>query len=245
MRKNEIIKPSIHRYFSLLLTVAFFLGLNTLLGSTGINSKSQESKKLMPNVSICFDFDARLKAIPGHVFLKEEEELRIIEKIDPGRVQLYEAGKDIYDFYNIKPGIYRVGFSFKYLLKQKMGNTEVIRHTFVNPAISTDIGIENHNRIEVKKNKRVLVNLKIQLRLMARPEYNEKDPQEYSRVIPRTRPKSPEEELMLDDNYFPLGAAGFDSVERIKSKLIDRINILFTIDVFDDYPFEQQQTQKD
>ena len=226
-------------------TAALFSGLNTLLDCTGINSKSRESKKLMPNVSICFDFDARLKERPIHVFLKKKDEWEKVEKIDPKRVQLYEAGKDIYDFYNIEPGIYWVGFSFNYLLKQKIKNKEVIEWIYVDPGRSIESGESTENKIEVKNNNRVLVDLKIQLRLMSRPESSKKDPQEYSLIIPRTRPKSPEEKLMLDENYFLLGAAGFENVERSSFKFINRSKILFSLYVFDDYPFEQQQTQED
>jgi hypothetical protein len=112
-----------------------------------------------------------------------------------------------------------------------------VEYEYVKPAFSSDKGYETDNRIEVKKDKKVFVELKIQLRLIKRAEpYGKEDPQGYSRYIPGTKPRSPEEKMMLDENYFVVGAAGFMGAKISCSKSVDRSSILFVFDVFDDYP---------
>jgi hypothetical protein len=86
----------------------------------------------------------------------------------------------------------------------------------------------------------VVVDLIIQIRFVERPDGNDEDDQ-YFRYVPRSRPKSPEEETMMDENYFPSELARFINVERSFSKNIAHIKLGFLIDGFDDHPFKNSQ----
>lgn len=226
-----------HRSSGMLPKVILFFALQVVLNLNGLYSNDGKSMERLPDVSIRFEFDERLEARPYRVFLKKEEEFyNILEFNDLNRVRLFQPGQTTYDFYNIKPGIYWVGITLNYL--QKDGRVEECE--FVRPWISTEGPEDTTNRIELKKNKRVVVDLIIQIRFVERPNgMDESD--EYFRYVPRSRPKSLEEELMMDENYFPLGLARFINVERDYSKNIAHSKLEFLIDGFDDYPFEDSQ----
>jgi hypothetical protein len=103
-----------------------------------------------------------------------------------------------------------------------------------------------YNRIEVKKNKQVWADVKIDLTLLPRLELDEKDdPIGIYKFKLRELPKSPEEELMLDENYFVQGDGWFNFVRRRSSKDVDYVKIFFEFRVFDDYPFLQVKKQED
>jgi hypothetical protein len=178
--------------------------------------------------------------MPCRVFLKKEKEFyNILEFNDSNRVRLFQPGKTTYDFYNIKPGIYWVGITLNYL--QKDGRVEECE--FVRPEISTESPGDTTNRIEVIRNKRVVVDLIMQIRFMERSDENDES-DDYFRYVPRSRPKSPQEETMMDENYFPYGMAGFSNVERSCSKDIVHIKLEFLIDGFDDHQFDDSKPEE-
>ena len=233
--KNKIIKYFIHRYFSLLLPVIFFFLVQMSIDVPFLYARGLESADQYGDVNIYFQFDPRFKARPFKVFLKKDEERhKDLEKIDPNRVQYYEVGKLAYDFQNIKTGKYWVGFSFKYLRKNRFMGKPVIEIEFMSTWISTET-----NLIEVKNDKKVCVDLIIKLSLAQRPEpYGEEDPEGEQQFIIRSKPKSSDEELILDENYFPFFGAGvFSEVKRMSSNNIDYSKMIFDIVVYDDYPF--------
>lgn len=237
--------------YRLLLRIVLISFLFIFFGIKTLYSECEKPGNQSPHVTVHFQFDHRLKARPYRVFLKKKEEWnRVLENIDTDRVQFLQPGKVSYDFYNIKPGTYWVGFSFKYLLKKKINNLWVIEWEFVKPELIIDrITLEEkrddekkepyvtHNRIMVQKNKRIHVDVVIRLDLSERvTPYGEYDPQGNFAIVNRLKPKSPEEEIMLDENYFPLGVAVFMSVQRKQSQDVDRIRMFFEICGFDDYP---------
>jgi hypothetical protein len=245
---KKIFSNQFHRLLLRIVLISFlfiFFGIKTLY------SECEKPGTQSPHVTVDFQFDHRLKARPYRVFLKKKEEWnRVLENIDADRVQFFQHGKMSYNFYNIKPGTYWVGFSFNYFLKKKINNLWVSEWEFAKPELIIDrITLEEkrdddkkepyitHNRIEVQKNKRIYVDVVIRLDLSERvTPYGEYDPQGNLAIVDRLKPKSPEEEIMLDENYFPLGAAGFIGVQRKHSQDVDRIKMFFEISGFDDYP---------
>jgi hypothetical protein len=132
MRINKYFR---HRSSGLLPQVILFFALQVVLNLNGLYSNDGKSMDRLPDVSIRFEFDKRLEARPYRVFLKKEEEFsNNLEWNDPNRFQLYQPGQTAYDFYNIKPGLYWVGITFNYLLKD--GRVE--EWEFVEPWISTE-----------------------------------------------------------------------------------------------------------
>ena len=248
---SPVINDKIKQYFIqqalsiMILMVLLLFVFYFLFHSKILYSESNESEEQGGDVSINFEFDIRLQARPFRVFLKRTEELnKGLKMIDSDRVQLFEAGKLIYDFPNMKPGTYWVGFSFKYLLKNVFPRKTFIEEEYEHPPIvNSDTGGDeksdtDYNRIEVKKNKKVWVDLKIGLYLLPRLELDEQDdPVGIFKFKLRKLPKSPEEELMLDENYFVQGDGWFDFVKRRSSKDMEYVKIFFELRVFDDYPF--------
>lgn len=235
MIKNKIKQSFIYRCFSLLLLVVLFFLAQISVDLPFLYARVSESADQYGDVNIYFQFDPQLKSRPFRVFIKKDDERhKDLEMIDPNRVQYYEVGKLAYDFQNIKTGKYWVGFSFKYLRKNRFMGKPVIEIEFMDTWISTET-----NLIEVKNNKKVCVDLIIKLSLAQRPEpYGEEDPEGEQQFIIRSKPKSPDEELMLDENYFPFFGAGvFSEVKRMSSYNIDYSKMIFEIVVFDDYPF--------
>ena len=114
-------------------------------------------------------------------------------------------------------------------------------HKFV-----SDPNKPTENRIEVKKNEKVFVDLDIHITLTPRPSpHGKEDPQGNLEFIERSKPKSPEQERMLDGNYFPLGSGIFIDVERDSLKNAAHSKISFEFIVFDDYPFAHWQQKED
>lgn len=186
--------------------------------------------KQRPEVSVRFRFDERLKPRPYRVFLKKESEWDDnLDRFDPNRVQFYETGKLVYDFYSIPPGVYWLGISFKMLRK----DGSVIESEYVKRQVKTGIDETNFNRVVVQTTKRIILDLNVRLELFKRKE-NEHDPSGNDRVVKRPRPKTGEEKMMLDENYFFLGAGFYDHVERTRSEQMDYKKITFVILGYDD-----------
>ena len=237
--------------YRLLLRIVLISVLSIFSGIKTLYSECEKPGNQSPHVTVHLQFDHRMKVRPYRVFLKKKEEWnKSLEQMDPDRVQFFQPGKVSYDFYNIKPGTYWVGFSFNYFLKKKINNLWVIEWEFVEPPLIIDrITLEEkkddekkepyitHNRIMVQKNKMIHVDVVIRFDLSERvTPYGEYDPQGNLAIVDRLKSRSPEEEIMLDENYFPVGAAGFIGVQRKHSQDVDRIKMFFEISGFDDYP---------
>jgi hypothetical protein len=245
--KNKIKQFIIHRYFRLLVPVVFFFPVQMSVDLLSFYAMGIESADQYGYVTIHFQFDQRLKARPFRIFIKKENEwYESLDNIDTDRVQFYELGKVSYDFKNIKPGIYWVGFSFKFLKKNELNGSPVLELEYVRPGITTGDYEPTENRIEVKKSKRVFVDLNIHISLTPRPApHGKEDPQGNLEFIERSKPKSPGQDTMLDGNFFPLGSGIFTDVKRSSLKNIDHSKISFEFIVFNDYPLAHWQRQDD
>lgn len=229
----------IYRRITILQQVfLFFLFANSIYLNE-LYSQNKGTANHPPNVSVHFEFDSRLKARPFRVILMKDEEFNEGKSasldIDSNRIKIYRPGLLVYDFYDIEPGLYWVGVTFNILLKKKMNNLRVLEDVFIDPGISTVRGPLTYNRIEVTENINTLVDFLIHLRLCERPQGKD-DPEGYFKLIERGRPKLPEEERMLDENYFPFQGSIFEESQRIISESFDTIRIICLIDGFDDYP---------
>lgn len=213
---------------------AYSLILFLLFGNSKLLiPKGEKGKTLKPCVSILFQFDPQITARPYRIFLLKEKEFYddLSNEIALNRVQLYKTGKEIYDFYNVKPGIYWVGVSFLYLSK-KWKQYEV---NFIRPAITTGPKKDSYNRIEVRQNKRIIIHYSVEIAFTKR--FNEKeDPVGFHKFEERNRPKTSEEELMLDEIYCVQDGMISGERERKKTKNTETLKVSLGLLFFDDYP---------
>lgn len=195
--------------------------------SSAVGSQYREPGTRRPKVSIRFEFDKRLKERPYRVYISTTEEMLTDETlIEPSRFQFYEHGKTSYDFFNIKPGRYWVGFSFRYLHK----DWRVDELVYVDPGVRMDDTAPPPNQIDVKTNKRIVIDIEVELEFVG----SVYDVEAHS-IVKRTRPKTPEERMMLDENFFIMPSGFFNGAKMIRSRDVDHKKIFFSLAVFDEY----------